>query len=614
MPYYSSQFVTCPQCAGAGKISPSDKHGAGGNLVCNECGGIGLGTFIKNDFLYWGYDLTPAKIIVRQSQLIFDYVINIIFLVLGAGGIISLCLWIGQNALAQNNKIYLGVLISFWGVKNSLIFYFWLGLGFLSFYSYRRARQKEKHPAVKILTYWQKEWVKKQPQIIPNNWKELKFYKTKLDVSRSYRYDLLKLIEKAYALAIQMRHQELLPAHLILVVISEYGEQNKNIEVKRVSEIFSRLGIHRGKIGPKLEQALRKGATVVGNAPVNPKLSLEIKRAFIEAYVRARENKHSYIEITDLISPLINESIILKGELAGLGVKPEQVENSIQWILISDQYAARENYWRLHQSISLRQKMEMATAATATPILDHFCVDLTQAKLAEPALVFIGREMETEEIFKALAAKKKKIVIVGERGAGKGALVDYLAEQIAADEVPSTLKGKRLIELDLNKIKNEASGFDFAQKISIILHELNKSNSILTIKDITDELWALIDKYAGNAYIIATANKKLINAHNIELSEPKKDTLILILASIAAQLEREFKINFNYESLEVIASAAKNYPAGEFLPARAIHLLKKIAQSYAGAPNRAIDTGAAAKVIATEVGTPYTKILKEMNS
>ena len=143
----SSQFVTCPKCNGVGKTAA--------NLVCNECGGIGLGTFIKNDFLYWGYDLTPAKIIVRQSQLIFDYVLDIIFLIAGAGGIISLGWWLNQNAVAANHKIYFGTLVSLWGGKHGLILYFWVGLLFLSFSWYRFQRRREKHPPVKILTYRQ---------------------------------------------------------------------------------------------------------------------------------------------------------------------------------------------------------------------------------------------------------------------------------------------------------------------------------------------------------------------------------------------------------------------------------------------------------------------------
>ncbi|MFA6550997.1 MAG: hypothetical protein WCV41_00485 [Patescibacteria group bacterium] len=602
MSHETSQFVVCPQCGGQGKTAAG--------LICNNCGGAGLGTFIKSDFLYWGYDLAPAKIIVRQSQLIFDYVIDLIFVVLGAGGIISLFVWFGQNALTPNNKIYLGVLVSFWGVKNSLIFYFWLGLGCLLFYFFRRARRQEKHPAVKLLTYRQTEWEQKQPQLIPNNWKELKFFKTKVDVSRSYRYELLKLIEKAYSLAMQMKHKELLPSHVMLVAISEYGDQNKNIELKRVSEVFSRLSIYRGKIGPKLEQALQKVAITSG-APVNPALSLEIKRAFIEAYVRARENKHGYVEILDLVGPLINEDAILKKELEELGIKLEQVENSIQWVLISDNYSTRENYWRSHKTISLRKRMELATTATATPILNHFCVDLARRGLEKPAPVFINREKELKEIFAALAEKKKKIALVGERGTGKGSLIDYLAERMAADEVPNLFKGRRLMELDLNKLKTEADNFNFEQKISVILHELNKSNAILAIKNVTDDLWQLIEKYAGNVYIIATAEKTITNAHNIKLAEPKGDALIQILASTAVQLEHEYKVSYNYESLSVAAGAAQNYPAGEFLPARAVYLLKKIAQSNAGAPKQAIDADAAAKAISAEVDAPYTKILKE---
>src|SRR3989338_545901 len=93
-----TQFVTCPKCAGMAKNEKG--------LVCPECGGIGLGTFIKNDFLYWGYDLTPAKIIVRQSGVIFGQVVNIVSLIAGLGGVIALMVWMKNNALAEGWQIY----------------------------------------------------------------------------------------------------------------------------------------------------------------------------------------------------------------------------------------------------------------------------------------------------------------------------------------------------------------------------------------------------------------------------------------------------------------------------------------------------------------------------
>ena len=572
-----------------------------------------MGTFIKNDFLYWGYDITPAKIIVRQSQLIFDYVLDIIFLALGAGGILSLGWWLWQHAVASNYKIYLGALISFWGVKNNLILYFWIGLAFLLFYFYRRARRREKHLAVKLLTYRQKEWLKKQPQIIPNNWRELRFFKTKIDVSLCFRYELLQLIEKAYVTARQMRHQELKPAHILLAAISEYSDRKKDLELKRISAIFARLGVYRGKIGPKIEQALQKAPAVANNgAGIIPIISKELKQSLIEAYVQAQNNKHYYIEMADLLNPLIEESPTLQEIFKELNVSPEQIANSTQWLLVNDRFASRQRQSLNHKKRTLQQRLERATSAVATPLLNHFCVDLTQEALGDKIPVFINREAETAELFKLMTEKRQPIILTGKPGVGKWSLINYLAERVITDEAPRALTNRRLLELDLNKVKNEGGGLNLEQKIFAILLELNNSNVILAVKNITDEVWEIIKKYPGKFYLLATADKKLAGAANIELFEPTGGALTRILASGAARLEQEYKVIFSYQSLEVIASAGKNYPDQEALPARAISWLEKIARGSVNAPDRNITADTAAKAIAGEVGAPYTKILKEI--
>ncbi|OGF20085.1 hypothetical protein A3I35_00690 [Candidatus Falkowbacteria bacterium RIFCSPLOWO2_02_FULL_45_15] len=603
--HYSSQFVVCPQCGGTGKIN---------KLTCNNCGGISLGTFIKNDFLYWGYDLAPAKIIVRQSQLIFDYALDAIFLILGAGGILSLGWWLYQNAAAAGYQVYFGALVGFWGVKDNLILYFWLGLLLLFFSWYRFQRRKEKHPPVKLLTYRQQAWLNQQPQIIPNNWRELKSFPAKVNVASRYRYELLQLLEKAYALATQFRHPELIPAHLMLTIVSEYSENNKNIELKKASAILARLGVYRGKIGPKLEQALQKIFPVNDGPDTTPILSKELKQALIESYVQARDNGHYYIEMSDLISPLISAGRLLRETLAELGIRPEQIQHSAQWLLLNDRYARREIDRQKNKKANWQSKLAMTTTAVATPILNHFCLDLTRQPLTAGRPIFVDREAELGELFKAFSEGKRQIILTGENGAGKKSLINHLAEQIAADEVPACLKNRRLLRLDLNKIKNEASGIDWEKKLLVILQELTKTNGILVVVDGPEELKIILNKYGGKFYLLAAADQKLAGAHNIELSEPTNSALIQMLASNAVRFEHEYKVTFNYEALLVTAQAAKNYPSGEALPGKAVRLLNIVAQSYASAADRTVNADAAAKVIAGEVGVPYTKILKEMNN
>ena len=140
---------------------------------------------------------------------------------------------------------------------------------------------------------------------------------------------------------------------------------------------------------------------------------------------------------------------------------------------------------------------------------------------------------------------------------------------------------------------------------------LKKTNGILVMAGREEESEIILNKYADKFYLLVAANKKLAGGHNIELAEPAGNILIQILASNAVALEQEYKVNFNYEALAVVAQAAKNHQSGEVLPGKAVRLLRQAAKSCAGASDRNINADAAAKAIAGEVGMPYTKILKE---
>jgi len=599
MPYQPSQFVTCPKCNGVGKTPAG--------LVCNECGGIGLGTFIKNDFLYWGYDMTPAKIIIRQSQVIFDNIIDIIFLVLGAGGIISLIWWLAQNAVAENNKIYLGALISFWGATSNLILYFWAGLLLLLFSYYRFQRRNDKYPPVKILTYKEKEKLARTRQEIPNNWRELKIFKTKIDVSRAYSADLLKLIEKSYAYAMLLGQAEVLPAHLLFTAINESAADKKNKALRQLKEILGRLGVYRGKISPKLEQILggvRESKKTILN------FSKELKQSLIEAYVIAQENGHGRIGMDDVIIPLASNGELIKRILAELAVSTEQVELSSLWQSVGERLRQlnKKTFKRRHKS--LKEKMVRATGAVATPVLDYFCTDLTAEALFSKQIIFIGRERELSEIFKALAEKNTKIALVGKAGAGRVDFIKNLSQLIICKEAPGKLLARRLLLLDLTKFNSGGHSIDLKQKIAVLALELTKANGILFIPEASSQLVQAIHGSGGQASFIVNSNEAVSGWNNINFFEPSKDELRRMLVAAAAAAENDKAVNFNYLALEVIAAAAQNYQSDEALPGRAIKLLQKIVAAENA--DKIITAEFAAKVLSDEIKVPYTKILKEI--
>ena len=419
MPKLQTQFVTCPKCSGMAKNEKG--------LVCPECGGIGLGTFVKNDFLYWGYDLTPAKIIVRQSRIIFDWILNTILIAIGAGGIISFLLWIKDNAISENYKIYAGTFLSFWGDKNRLILFFWIGIFCFLFFYFRHRRKILSTPNVKFHKYRSYQRILKQTQRVPNNWRELKLFRTKLDVSRSYSKGLMKLLERAYTLAFQYKHAEFMPAHIILMAIGEQESKKQSVESSRVKVLFAKLNIHKGKIGPKIEDALK-------NIPkeekeMTPIISRELRRCLIEAYLQAMDNRHKKVGILDLISSLALNGRHSSKVFNEIGINLEDIENAAEWQIINDHYTEKKYKLAANKKQILKNKFNRATLAVATPVLNHFCRDLTFEAMTSFNKIFIGQEVKVDDIFQAFAEKNKSIILHGPTGVGKKGLIKCIQKK-----------------------------------------------------------------------------------------------------------------------------------------------------------------------------------------
>lgn len=602
MPLLTSQFVTCPVCNGFGR---NDK-----NLVCKECGGLGMGTFIKNDFLYWGYLMTPAKIIVRQSRRIFDVIILILLAGVGLAGFVSLLLWLGGHAVAPSGQIYLGRLLTFWRKQDAKILFFWIGLLCLLFAYVRLQRGRERFRPVKILKYWQWQKLQKQIQNIPNNWRELRSFRTNFDVSQSLDNTLLAIVEQAYFLAAAHQHREVLPAHVLGVLLEPPEKLKKNRHSQMTAQFFSRLDIFQGKIVPKLKDALESLEKVPEEKIAEPVISRDLKRALIESYVIARTAGHQRVSGQDVIAPLLLYEPLLQRLTAELGLTHRQIAHALAWLNASE--AAAHKKLRRTQRRRLYRRLQRATNATATPLLNHFCTDITDAIRAGRLGVHIERPAVLEKIFTAASMGKRQLILCGQRGSGRYETIEALAERIVNDDVPAVLRNKRIFVLDLQKLTAEGGDMPLEKKFLVVLNEaLVAGDVILAMRDVSEDLWQTATQ-APKLFFLATA-EQLVNAMPediIALAEPDEDELFSILAAQAVGLEEERSVSFNYEALATAARAAKENSDGKSILNSAIEILKTAAQN--AATEKAVTAPGVAKAISQKTGVPYTKILKNV--
>jgi ATP-dependent Clp protease ATP-binding subunit ClpC len=240
---------------------------------------------------------------------------------------------------------------------------------------------------------------------------------------------------------------------------------------------------------------------------------------------------------------------------------------------------------------------------SATPTLDQFGRDLTALAREGRIDPVIGREDEIEQTIEVLSRRtKNNPVLIGEAGVGKTAIVEGIAERIFADDVPQTLAGKRVVQLELSGVvAGTRYRGDFEERMRNIIDEIREHGDELII--FIDELHTLVGAGsgteggmdAGNMVKPALARGELhvIGAttldeyrKNIEkdaalarrfqpilVPEPTVDDTIAILRGLRDRYEAYHEVRYAEEALVAAAELSDRYISDRFLPDKAIDLI-----------------------------------------
>jgi ATP-dependent Clp protease ATP-binding subunit ClpC len=239
-----------------------------------------------------------------------------------------------------------------------------------------------------------------------------------------------------------------------------------------------------------------------------------------------------------------------------------------------------------------------------TPILDNFSRDLI--RLAEEGKIdpVVGRDVEVKRISQILSRKKKNnVVIVGDAGVGKSALVEKLALQIYKGNCPSNLLDKRLVSLDLTSlVAGTKYRGQFEERIKAILNELQENTNVIVF---IDELHTMVG--AGNASgamdaanilkpALARGEIQCIGAttfdefkkhiekdgalvrrfQKIILKEPTQTETIEILQNLKSSYEDFHKVSFDDNVIETIVMLSSRFITDRQFPDKAIDIMDEL--------------------------------------
>lgn len=261
------------------------------------------------------------------------------------------------------------------------------------------------------------------------------------------------------------------------------------------------------------------------------------------------------------------------------------------------------------QSTSMAQKefgfeREQKTANSKqvkTPTLDRFSKDLTFLALNGKLDPVIGREKEIESVIEILTRRQKNNpILVGEAGVGKTAVAEALAQRIADGTVPSPLKDKRLMSLDLASVlAGTKYRGDFEERLKSIISEVIASgNVILFIDEIHNMMGIGAAEGAVDAANIlkpklSRGELQLMGAttfaeykkhiqkdaalerrfQKVQVDEPKEKEAVSIIKGLRSRYEEHHNIKISDEAIEASVKMSVRYINDRYLPDKAIDLI-----------------------------------------
>jgi ATP-dependent Clp protease ATP-binding subunit ClpC len=240
---------------------------------------------------------------------------------------------------------------------------------------------------------------------------------------------------------------------------------------------------------------------------------------------------------------------------------------------------------------------------SSTPTLDEFGRDLTAMAREGRVDPVIGRDIEIEQTIEVLSRRgKNNPVLIGEAGVGKTAIVEGIAQRIVNEDVPQTLAGKRVVQLELSGVvAGTRYRGDFEERLRRIIDEIREHGDELVV--FIDEIHTIVGTGAGAEGGVDAANMvkpalargelHVIGAttldeyrKNIEkdaalarrfqpilIAEPTVDDSLAILRGLRDRYEAHHQVRYDDEALVAAVELSDRYVTDRFLPDKAIDLI-----------------------------------------
>lgn len=313
--------------------------------------------------------------------------------------------------------------------------------------------------------------------------------------------------------------------------------------------------------------------------------------------------ENSYREAVRFRAPLIGTEHILMAMLKEsdcvairllntLNINIQKIYIDLLSAMGEDGAAGREEF---------AQGKSLKGGRAATPTLDSYSRDLTSLAKDGKLDPVIGREQEIQRVIQILSRRtKNNPCLIGEPGVGKTAVTEGLAQLIISGDVPETIKGKRVVILDLSgMVAGSKYRGEFEERIKNVISEVREAGNVLLF---IDEIHTIIGAGGAEGALdasnilkpsLARGEIQLIGATTIEeyrkyiekdpalerrfqpvtVEEPTEEEAIEILKGLRPKYEEHHRVTITDEAIKAAVKLSSRYINDRFLPDKAIDLV-----------------------------------------
>ena len=373
---------------------------------------------------------------------------------------------------------------------------------------------------------------------------------------------------------------QIYPAELMLALVQQEGGV--------LASVLNKAGVDPKRLSAEMESLLQKQPRQRGGVAQSPGLSQQLDRDLNAAEEMRRQMKDDYLSVEHFVLGVMREDAELTRALEAAGL-------------------TQAKYMQALKEVRGNQRVTDQDPEEKYQTLEKYGTDLTARARQGKIDPVIGRDSEIRRVLQILSRRtKNNPVLIGEPGVGKTAIAEGLARRIVNGDVPESMKGKRLISLNIGSMLAGAKyRGEFEERLKAFIKEVTASNGEIIL--FIDELHTLVGAGAGGDSSMDAANLlkpalargelRTIGATTLDeyrkyiekdaalerrfqpvyVAEPSVEDTIAILRGLKERYEVHHGVHITDGALVAAATLSNRYITDRFLPDKAVDLVDEAA-------------------------------------